>query len=54
VLVFGRWSLWAFISVFTFVIAAALVTAGNFVLAVALVAVVVIGAIYSLRGSASN
>jgi hypothetical protein len=49
--VFGRWPLWAFIAVFSFVIAAALVTAGNFVLAAALVALVVIGAIYSLRDS---
>lgn len=47
--VFGRWPFWAFVAVFTFVIAAALVTTGNFVIGAALVAFVVIGAIYSLR-----
>ncbi len=39
------------IALFTLVITAELVTAGSFVLAAALVAIVVIGAIYWLRGS---
>jgi hypothetical protein len=51
--VFGRVGLWAAIAVFTFVIAVGLVTAGHFVLAAALVALVVIGAIYSQGGTRS-
>jgi hypothetical protein len=43
--------LWAIVALITLVIAVELVTAGNFVIAAALVAIVVIGAIYSLRGS---
>ena len=53
-IVFGWRSFWLFVAVLTFTIAAALVAAGNVILAVALVAIVVIGAIYSLRGRASN
>jgi hypothetical protein len=50
-IVFGHWSLWAALALLTLVIAGALVTAGNVVIATALITCVVIGAIYSLRGS---
>jgi hypothetical protein len=46
VVVFGKWSLWALITVTTLGIAVALAVAGNLVIAVA---VVVVGAIYNLR-----
>jgi hypothetical protein len=49
--VFGRWPLWYLVAVLTVLIAWAMVTAGNWVLAAALVVIVVIGAIYWLRGS---
>jgi hypothetical protein len=49
VIVFGHW-FWAAVALLTLVIAGALVTAGNAVIAAALVAVVVIGALYSRRG----
>ena len=49
-IVFGKWSLWAMIVLVTLGFAGALVTAGNFVVAAALVAVVVAAAIYNLRG----
>ena len=48
-IIFGKWPLWLVIAVLTVVIAAALVAAGNIVIAVALVAVVAIGAAYWLR-----
>lgn len=46
---FGKWSLWAVIILTTLGIAVALAVAGNLVIAVALVAIVVVGAIYNLR-----
>jgi len=49
VVVFGKWSLWAVIVLTTLGIAVAVAVAGNLVIAVALVAVVVVGAIYNLR-----
>jgi hypothetical protein len=49
-IVFGHWPFWATVALLTLVIAGALVTAGNVVIAAALVAIVVIGAFYSLRG----
>jgi hypothetical protein len=52
--VFGRWPLWAVIGMLTVVIAVALAAAGELVLAAALVAVVVIGGIYALRGSSGS
>jgi hypothetical protein len=47
--VFGKWSLWAVIIVATLGIAVGVAVAGNLVIAVVLVAVVVVGAIYQLR-----
>jgi hypothetical protein len=47
--VFGKWALWAVIGLATLAIAVPLAAAGNFVFAAALVAVVVVGAIYHLR-----
>jgi hypothetical protein len=49
VVIFGKWALWAVIILTTLGIAVALAVAGNLVIAVALVAVVVVGAIYNLR-----
>jgi len=49
--VFGKWSLWALIILTTLGISVAVAVAGNLVIAVALVAVVVVGAIYNLRAN---
>jgi hypothetical protein len=46
--VFGRWPLWAVVAVLA---TALLVSAGSYVLAAAVVLIVVICAIYSRRGS---
>jgi hypothetical protein len=46
--IFGKWSLWAVIFLATLAIAMSLVVAGNFLIAAALVAVVVVGGIYYL------
>jgi hypothetical protein len=48
-IVFGKWSLWAVIFSGMLLIAMSLVAAGNLVIAAALVAVVIVGAIYNLR-----
>ncbi|HKH40707.1 MAG TPA: hypothetical protein VKA41_02515 [Solirubrobacterales bacterium] len=49
--VFGKWSLWAVIILTTIAIAVSIAAAGHLVIAAALVAVVVVGAIYQLRDS---
>jgi len=47
--VFGKWALWGMIILTTLGIAVGLAVAGSLVIAAALVAVVVVGAIYHLR-----
>ena len=47
--VFGKWSLWAVIILATLGIPVGVAVEGNLVIAVVLVAVVVVGAIYQLR-----
>jgi len=49
--VFGKWSLWAVIILTTIAIAVSIAAAGHLVIAAALVAMVVVGAIYQLRDS---
>jgi hypothetical protein len=51
VVVFGKWSLWAMIVLITGAFALAIAANGNFVIAAALVVIVVVGAIYNLRGN---